>query len=163
MKRIMFTATLLMAVLGVCAAPNKNEVRKLRDFLQTESVHNKANYVQLGVSINDPASWNGVTWSNDGHVTAIDWHDKKLCGQLDVSGFAALQSMDISRNEITMVNVSGCTALQSLDVSRNHLSQLVLDNCPRLVAINCYRNRLTDMSVEGTPMLKCSIVRATYL
>ncbi|MBQ6938338.1 MAG: hypothetical protein IJN35_00650, partial [Muribaculaceae bacterium] len=110
MKRMMLTATLLIAVLVVCAAPNKNEVKKLKEFLQTTSVHGKSNYQLLGVPLNEPAMWSGVTWNNDGHVTAIEWRDKKLSGQLDVSGFSALQNIDVAHNAITMLNVSGCVA-----------------------------------------------------
>ena len=154
MKRTMLTTVVLIVALTVCAAPNRNEVKRLKNFLQTATTHGKPNYQLLNIPLDEPAMWSGVKWSDDGHVTAIEWRDKKLGGALDVSGFTALQSIDVAHNELTMLNVTGCVSLLSLDVSHNHLSELDLDNCPKLMAINCYRNRLTTMPVTGTPMLK---------
>ena len=154
MKRILLAATVILFSLAINAAPNKKEVTQLKAFLQSQSAHGKPNYMLLSVPLDNPAAWRGVTWNGDGRVTAIDWHDHKLSGQLNLAGFVALQTLNVAHNEITMLDVSGCTSLQSVDVSHNHLAELDLDNCPMLVALNCYRNRLTELSITSTPRLK---------
>ncbi|MFR5541206.1 MAG: hypothetical protein ACLTID_09870 [Barnesiella sp.] len=112
MKRVLLLIALAMGSLIVFAQkPNKNEVKKLQNFLQQTSAKGDANYQRLGIaSLNSPETWTGVVWSN-GRVVSIDWKDKDLSGNLDVDGFTALRSMDCSRNKIKQVNVSNCTII----------------------------------------------------
>ena len=65
----------------------------------------------------------GITVSN-GHVTEIKWNNKDLAGTLDLSGFPALQKVDISGNKISSLSVSGTPALIELNASKTVLQVL---------------------------------------
>ena len=82
MKRMMLlTATILCVAIATLAAPNKKEVNQLKQFLQATSARGDANYIRLGIVINDPESWRGVVWNNNGNITSIEWRDRELSGK----------------------------------------------------------------------------------
>ena len=156
MKRVFIMLAVVLGSAGMLFAQksNQKEVKQLQNFLQQTSAKGDANYIRLGITdIQNPATWKGVVWS-DGRAISIEWKDKELAGELDLTGFTALQKVDCSRNQLTGIEVSGCTALNTLNVSRNKLSELTIDNCPALVKLDCYKNRLTDLSLSGLPGLK---------
>ncbi len=68
----------------------------------------------------------------NGHITAINWKDKKLAGTLDLSGFDALQKVDVSRNRLTGFTADGDGVLTELNVSRNRLTEFSIENCPQI-------------------------------
>ena len=45
-----------------------------------------------------------------GHVTAIEWKDKHLAGQLSLNNFKSLTKVDVSRNKLTSVAVVNAPA-----------------------------------------------------
>ena len=157
MKKILFIVASIFATLPVLAAPNKKEVNQLKQFLQATSARGDANYIRLGIVINDPESWRGVVWNNNGNITSIEWRDRELAGSLNVSNFTALQRLDIARNGITEVNISGCKSLQYVDVSRNHITNLQLKDCSSLTRLNCSRNRLSELSITGAKSFAFSL------
>ena len=100
---------------------NKSEAKQLKAFLAQTAENGESNAQALKIyDLNQLASVEGVTVVN-GHVTAIEWKDKKLAGSLDLSGFQALEKVDVSRNKISAINVSNTPSLSQLNVSRNVL------------------------------------------
>ena len=101
MKKVLFLMAVILGGLTAFAQNlDKNEAKQLQAFVAANASALKAS---------DPkaiASVEGVTVDN-GHVTAIDWKDKKLTGSLNLTGFKALTKVDVSRNELTSLNVAG--------------------------------------------------------
>ena len=113
MKRITLITAIFAISVAVCAAQNKAEVNLLKQFLRLPSVHGQTNYAHLGINIDNPSSWAGVEWGADGHVTTIDWHDKKISGELNLSGFKSLTSVNVAHNNLTKIDLTGCTSLKT--------------------------------------------------
>lgn len=162
-KAIIMLAVILGCMSASAQQVNKNELKQLQAFLTQNSEKEGTNAQALGISdLKNPASWEGVKVEN-GHVTSIEWKDKKLAGTLNLSGFTALQSLDVSRNSLTSLNVSGDAALSELNAYRNRLTAANLDGCTGLVNVKIYKNRLTDFEISATPMIKTLNVSNNYL
>ncbi len=121
---------------------NVEEIEKL-------TVLCNANPNILGWDIDNPATWEGVSWNADGNVESIDLSFKNLSGELDLSGFSSLKSLDLSGNEITGVTLSNCSSLEEIDCSFNKLTSLDLSDCTSLTSVTCCYNYL-DTHEGGT-------------
>ena len=79
------------------ANPNQDEIQQLINFTQQYD-----NLVQLGWNLNDFSTWEGILWTEgvENRVQSIDIANKFLSGELDLSGFAALEYLDIAGNFI---------------------------------------------------------------
>ena len=89
--------------------------------------------------------------------------DKKLAGTLDLSGFDALQKVDVSRNRLTGFTADGDGALTELNVSRNRLTEFSIENCPQISKLLANNNRLTDIDMTNLPVLKTLNLANNYL
>lgn len=116
---------------------NQDEMLSLSSFANQSD-----NLPILGWVIDDPSTWEGITWNADGNVESIDLSFKNLSGELDLSGFSSLKSLDLSGNEITDVTLSNCSSLEEIDCSFNKLSSLDLSDCTNLNSIICCYNYL---------------------
>ena len=142
---------------------NKNELKQLKAFLNQPAAEAATNAEALKITnANDPSSWEGVTVEN-GHVTAIDWKDKKIAGSLDLNGFSALTKVDVSRNKLTAVNANGNAALADLNVSRNQLTAFSVEGCPSISKLAANNNRLTDIDMSNMPVLETLNLANNYL
>ncbi|MGN0531542.1 MAG: hypothetical protein ACI4IN_01950 [Eubacterium sp.] len=103
----------------------------------------------LGWDLDDPSTWEGVTWNDDGNVESIDFSFKDLTGALDLSDFSSLTSVDITGNNLTSVNLDNCSSLEEIDCSFNKLTSLDLSDCTSLTSITCCYNYL-DTHEGGT-------------
>lgn len=121
---------------------NENEKTKL------ETIYNNNSNV-LEWNLLDPSTWEGITWNADGNVESIDLSFKNLSGELDLSGFSSLKSLDLSGNEITGVTLSNCSSLEEIDCSFNKLTSLDLSDCTSLTSVTCCYNYL-DTHEGGT-------------
>ena len=107
MKRVFIMLAVVLGSAGMLFAQksNQKEVKQLQNFLQQTSAKGDANYIRLGITdIQNPATWKGVVWS-DGRAISIEWKDKELAGELDLTGFTALQKLDCSSNQLTGIEV----------------------------------------------------------
>nr|MDE6418594.1 hypothetical protein [Duncaniella sp.] len=130
-KALLMIAVLLGSSTAFAQNLDKNEAKLMKAFL-SEPAKEGTNAQALKVAdLKDLTSIEGVTIEN-GHVTAIDWKDKKLGGTLDLAGFKALTKVDVSRNDLTSLTVAGCANLTDLNASRNKLAEINLDNCAAL-------------------------------
>ena len=149
MKRIALFLAVALASVGVFAQNlNKNELRQLQAFLNQPAKEAATNAQALKITdLKAPSTWEGVTVAN-GRVTAIKWNDKKLAGTLDLSGFTALQSVDVSRNALTSLTVANDGALTELNASRNRITDVTLTGCGALGKLQLNNNRITEKTVR---------------
>lgn len=154
MKKALFLIALMLgSVTAFAQKMNKNEVKQLQAFAAQTSEKGGTNGEALKITdMSSPSTWEGITVEN-GRVVAIQWKDKHLAGELNLSGFTALKKVDVSRNAITSINVTGDAALSNLNASRNKLSNLTLSGNTALTDLSIYRNRLTDVNLTNTPLL----------
>ncbi|MDE5658646.1 MAG: hypothetical protein K2I25_06370, partial [Muribaculaceae bacterium] len=155
MKKAVLLIALMIGCTGAFAQKiDKSELKQLQAFLSQPGERDATNAQAL--KINDtkaPATWEGVTVEN-GHVTKIEWKDKHLAGTLDLSGFDALQEVNVSRNSLTALTVNEDPVLTKLDASRNKLTEFSSASCPAMTELKIYRNRLTNLDLSGTTSLK---------
>lgn len=165
MKRIaLFLAVALATTTGVLAQNiNKNELKQLQAFLNEPAKEAATNAQALNITdLKNPATWEGVTVAN-GRVTAIKWNDKKLAGALNLSGFTALQSVDVSRNALTSLTVEKDGALTELNASRNRITDVDLNGCAALTKLSLNNNRITEFTLDNVPFIKTLNVASNYL
>ncbi len=157
---------------------DQHDYDKLRDFLeQPNGAGKNGNKISASYSPLDPTTWVGVTWSDapPKKVTAIQWYEKGLVGNLDVSNCTALLhlycsnnqlgSLDLSdhaasvllaciNNQLSDLDVSNCTSLVWLNCNANRLSSLDVSDCTALVSLGCGCNQLSDLDVSNCTALK---------
>ena len=106
MKKAILMIALVLGCTGAFAQKiDKNEMKQLQAFLSQPAEKDATNAQALNITdTKSPAAWEGVTVDN-GHITKIEWKDKHLAGTLDLSGFAALQEVNVSRNSLTGLTV----------------------------------------------------------
>lgn len=122
MKKIALVLAVALSSAASFAQINKGELKQLQNFLSQPAKEAATNAEALHITnVKDPSTWEGVTVTGN-RVTKIDWKDKKIAGTLDLSGFTALTSVDVSRNALTALTVDGAGALNELNASRNKLS-----------------------------------------
>ena len=155
---IIFALILIVGVMSVYASdinvtttptnPNQAELYQLRSFAQQSD-----NLDRLGWNLNDPSTWSGILWTDGetNHIQSIDISYNFLLGFLDLSGFAALEYLDIAGNFIHELDLSGCYALIYLNCFNNSLQSLTV---PRAEIVTVSSNRLTSLDVSGAANLR---------
>lgn len=103
----------------------------------------------LGWDLDNPSTWTGITWNEDGNVEGIDLSFKNLSGSLDLSNFSSLKKLDVTGNNLTSLNLDNCSSLEKLDCSFNKLTALDLSDCTNLTSVTCCYNYL-DTHEGGT-------------
>ncbi|MCL2018738.1 MAG: dockerin type I domain-containing protein, partial [Oscillospiraceae bacterium] len=142
----------------ICAYPtpvsySRNDYQKLVAFANQDD-----NLEKLGWDLSDPGSWAGITW-NDAtptspkRVTVINFDNKAVTGELDVSGFTSLTSLYAGGNQLTAIDVSGNTALQTLSVEGNQLTSLDVSSNTALRQLYAHDNQLTSLDVSSNTLL----------
>lgn len=116
---------------------NSSELNTLHSF-----VNSNVNAQILNWDLNDPSTWTGITWNEDGNVEGIDLSFKNLSGSLDLSNFSSLKKLDITGNNLTSLNLDNCSSLEELDCSFNKLTSLDLSDCTNLKSVICCYNFL---------------------
>jgi hypothetical protein len=78
-KSILMIAFALCGLIAFAQKVDKNELSQLKTFLNQTNERGHTNAQELKISnLNAPSMWHGVTITN-GHVSEIDWRDKKTC------------------------------------------------------------------------------------
>lgn len=116
---------------------NKNETACLSIFANQNS-----NLSILNWNLDDPSTWTGITWNEDGNVEGIDLSFKNLSGSLDLSNFSSLKRLDATGNNLTSLNLDNCSSLEEIDCSFNKLTALDLSDCTNLTSVTCCYNYL---------------------
>lgn len=123
---------------------NENEFNSLKNFILQYNNSDSLNW-----DLNDPSTWTGITWNEDGNVESIDLSFKNLSGSLDLSNFSSLKKLDVTGNNLTSLNLDNCSSLEELDCSFNKLTSLDLCDCTSLKSVICCYNYL-DTHEGGT-------------
>ena len=123
---------------------NKNEIAYLSIFANQDD-----NLSILGWDLDDPSTWTGITWNEDGNAESIDLSFKNLSGSLDLSNFNSLKQLDVTGNNLTSLNLDNCSSLEEIDCSFNKLTVLDLSDCTNLTSVTCCYNYL-DTHEGGT-------------
>lgn len=139
----------------------EDELAKLRSFLRQEG-----NFAKLGMSAADTSDWventawvadvDGLEWDVVGDeykVMEINWADKGLAGNLDLSGFDALGKVHVYDNDLSSLNLSGAESLTELRMYNNFkCGELNVRNCEalqRLYVQNCALKSLDVASCDA--------------
>ncbi len=129
MKKVALFMALALVGAAASAGVNRSELRQLQNFLNQPAEHAATNAQALNITnLNDPTTWEGITVVGN-NITEIKWKDKKLSGTLDLSGFSALTTVDVSRNRINELTVSGDPVLTELNASRNRITKIDFSGC----------------------------------
>jgi hypothetical protein len=79
--------------------------------------------------------------------------DDSLLTSLDVSGAAALTTLECFGNQLTTLDVSGAAALTTLDCDDNMLTTLDVSTNTALTTLDCGNNQLTTLDVSTNAAL----------
>ena len=137
---------------------HENEIEKLLYFLNQESEERGVkNFQQLGLSsINDVNWWAvpGMTWNiQSGYLERLDWSNRKLSGDLDLSGFIMLTNLNCSFNDIRSVNIKNSSLLQIVDFYQNDLFEIDLSTNPNLYYLRLGYNNIRRIDLSNNPNL----------
>lgn len=135
---------------------NSNEISKLKAIANYENNNDELNW-----DLDNPSTWDGVTWSSDGHVKNIDFSYKWLTGTADFSGFCSLETLNLYADLFDEIDISGCSILSSFNCSYNDLNSgsIDLSNCPKLKEFycdGCNLNTIDVSSLTDLEKLSCS-------
>ena len=137
-----------------------DEVAALKAFLRQESAEEgRSNAEALGVDTSAWAEGDLWLWNVEGlrlgldaekRIAAIDWSGKGLAGNLDLPGFAQLDSLDVSDNALTALVLNDCPALQSVRCQDNALrfSTLPIVSWSRRNCAPCLMSRKSGQSAR---------------
>lgn len=125
------------------------------------------NRKNLDWNIENPDSWNGITFDEDGYVSMIDLSYRNLTGNLDLGGFSHLQSLDCSGNSLNSLDVTNCTLLENLESYFNmELETLCLEGCGNLKYLDCSGCRVQALELSDCTAMEellCSNNQLTKL
>jgi hypothetical protein len=139
-----------------------NDFQKLVGFaLQGDNIERLR---AIGVwDLYDPNSWERITWNDESprRVVEIDFWTSVDCdtglglsGNLDVSEFQALESLEIKWCNIVFLNVSNTPILRELFIVNSGIERLDVMNTPSLLILDVYGGRLTNLDVSTSPLLE---------
>lgn len=96
-----------------------------------------------------------VEWSgeNPKRIKGLALQDLGLSGNLDVSGFSALEWLLCDGNALTKLKIGGLTSLKELNCGRNQLQTLDIGGCFALERLYCAGNNLNELNLTGCAAL----------
>lgn len=140
----------------------EEEKRKIIAFVNQDD-----NRKNLDWNIENPNGWNGITFDEDGYVSMIDLSYRNLTGNLDLSGFSYLQSLDCSGNSLNSLNITNCISLENLECYFNmELETLCLEGCENLKYLDCSGCRIQALELSDCTAMEellCSNNQLTRL
>lgn len=130
---------------------NTNELEKLKAF-----ANSNGNNDILKWDLDNPSTWSGVKWSDNGNVVAIDFTYKWLKGELDLSNFAELKEAKLYANMLTGIDLASDKKLESLNCSYNDLksNRLDLKDCTSLQTLFCDGCGISYLNISQLTKLK---------
>ena len=128
-------------MIGSAQTLNDSETAKLKLFLEKESTEpGKKNYQQLAIQNMETVDWlniDGLVWNANGRLDSMKWYNKKLGGDLDLSGFSEIRFIRCEFNGLTTIDVTGCTGLLYFDCFNNNFTSLDISTNINLEWICC--------------------------
>lgn len=104
------------------------------------------------------------TWTADGvsgeaRLTAVNFVECGLTGELDLSGFSALKRVGCSRNALEKLHTSVNPSLSDLVCFGNRITEMDLTGAPELRKLDCSMNQMKTLDVrwnDGLLSLSCT-------
>ena len=101
------------------------------------------------------------TWSKDGHLTELKWDVEgstrkkiNLAGELSLSSFPQLKSVDCSNNKLKKLEMSGCKMIKKLNVELTEIESLDLHDMKELETLSCSYAPLKSIDLSNCSRLK---------
>ena len=108
--------------------------------------------LKLGATISVDLDNKQYQWE-DGRLIGIVWIEENVSGELDVSAFPKLQSLNCSYNKLNKINVANNPELEELQCQGNELTELDVSQNRKLWLLDCGRNKLSKLDVSGNVAL----------
>jgi len=137
---------------------NDYETSKLREFLLQESAEpGVKNYEQLGLTQMNYIDWwsvPGLDFHNQSFLLIrVRWSDRKLAGNLDLSGFEILKDVFCDFNELTNLDVTGSLSIVNIDCYENNFQTLDFTTNVNLEQL-CFRyNNIREIDLSKNKKL----------
>ena len=115
------------------------------------------NEQKLGWDLSDPASWEGIYWTADGHVYGIELPFKNLQSRLEIARFPYLKYLFVSGNpNMYLAPIYDHLELIVFDGSFCSYDDDTLDieNCPMLEEVRCVGTEVKKVKVKQSPKVK---------
>lgn len=138
---------------------NDSDYAKLRAFLESDGGTGIKNgtRVNLDYDAEDPKTWGDCYWepSEEGdRALVINWANKGLVGDLDLSGLNRLEDLYINNGFLSSVNLRNCEKLTAFHCWDNEISSVNLSGCISLKTLLCHDNKLTTIDLSGLASLE---------
>ena len=134
---------------------NSDEVDALKDIISTQR--------EKGANVSeDIDNKDQYTWSKDGHLIELKWgidrstgHYFNLGGELSLSPFPQLKSVDCPGNKLTKLEMSGCKKIKNLRVHQTEIESLDLHDMKELETLSC-----SVTPIKSIDLSKCSRLKS---
>ncbi len=144
---------------------NDHDLVKLQTFLIDEPLEwGNSNANQLGYDTGDPSTWSGVEWDDSApkRLAAIDWNNRDIAGEFDLSGCTSLETVSCPDNsEIITLDLSGCTSLTGINWPNGFLHELNVNGCAALTSLVCTGGYISELDLTDCIMLS-NILCSSY-
>ena len=149
-----------VTIIGYNVESNKNEqdVAALKALIAEQR--------ERGATVSEDIGNSDEYWWNDGRLMSINWSEKNLSGDLDISGVTSLTGLNCSKNQLSSLDVRNNTSLCRLHCDDNQLSNLDVSNNTSLESLECSENQLSSLDVSKNTLLSqlmCSENQLTSL
>ncbi|RCW33859.1 hypothetical protein [Marinilabilia salmonicolor] len=139
---------------------NHNRISKLKAFLeQASNVQGMKNGEVISSTYDpqNPHTWEGIVWNDDGDCFVIDWSNKKhLSGKLNLDDFQALSFLFLDDNRINSLSTRNCFNLEEVTCKNNNLSELDTSGCYTLHTLKITGNPLKEITLIACDRLQRS-------
>ena len=150
-KLILSIVFLMLLLLTGCSrgdGKNSDEVDALEKIIAAQR--------EKGVNVSeDIDNKDQYTWSRDGHLTELKWGIDRstgqyfnLAGELSLSPFPQLKSVDCPGNKLTKLELSGCKKIKSLIVHQTKIESLDLHDMKELETLSCSVTPLKSIDIS---------------
>lgn len=125
------------------------EVTALNAFYNATGGANWTNKTNWGTSENKNR-WYGISVNSDGKVTKIELSNNNLKGDVSsiLSTLSSLETLIVSKNQLSSIDIAPNTNLTKLDCSFNSLTSLEVSSNAALKDLNCSSNSLTALDLK---------------
>ena len=119
-------------------------------FIQDE---NQLMIEEAGWDIEDPETWKGIQWNEDGNIVSIDLSYMNLSGWFNANKYPKLKKLNVNGNNLSMLAVSGCSELEDLSCMANSIGSISVSSCSNLQNLDCAFNEISSLDVSEMSQL----------
>ena len=133
-------------------SPITAEQRNAQDVAALQKIINQQKSMEAAIS----SEWDAeeYVWNESGRLVSIQWSNKRLQGNLDVSGLTALEKLFCGNNRLSGLDVSRNVSMISLQCYNNQLSSLDVSQNTALITLSCEGNQLNNLNVSQNTALE---------